>query len=205
MSIRRVWQPSSIGDLELHNVLAEPATFRGRRAVRLTERVMGEGGIAVLPDSELRDGRIATRLAGLVRPDAAPDMRGFVGVAFHVQPGGQAYECVFVRPTNARADEQLRRNHSTQYISHPDHPWYRLREEAPGVYESYTDLVPGAWTRFRLELEGVRARLSVGAAGQPCLVVNDLKMGEASGRVAMWIGAGTEAYFAEVYIASAQP
>lgn len=198
----RVWQPSSIEGLELHNVRAEPASHQGRQGLRLTEQVMGEGGIAVLPDSELRDGVIETRLVGLVRPDAAPDMRGFVGIAFRVQPDGARYECMFVRPTNARADDQLRRNHSTQYISHPDHPWYRLREEAPGVYESYTDLVPGDWTRVRVVVAGLGARLHIGGAEQPCLVVTDLKLGEAGGDVALWIGAGTEAYFAEVDITS---
>jgi len=202
MTSTRVWLPSSIDGLELRNVRAVPASYQGRQAMRLTEQVMGEGGIAVLPDAELRDGTIETRLAGLVRPDAPPDMRGFVGIAFRVQPAGERYECVFVRPTNARADDQLRRNHATQYISHPDHPWFRLRDEAPGVYESYTDLVPGDWTRFRVEVTGVRARLHVGGTEQPCLIVNDLKLGETSGSVALWIGAGTEAYFSEVDITS---
>jgi hypothetical protein len=46
-----------------------------------------------------------------------------------------------LRPTNGRADDQVRRNHSTQYISYPDFPWYRLREETPGMYESYSDSI----------------------------------------------------------------
>jgi hypothetical protein len=195
-----MWFPSSTDGLALHNILAEPASYRGRQAMRLTELAMGEGGIAILPDSELDHGTIETRLVGLVRPDAAPDMRGFVGIAFRVQPGGERYECMFVRPANGRADDQLRRNHSTQYMSHPDHPWYRLRQESPGVYESYTDLVPGDWTRLGVEVSGVRGRLHVGGAEQPCLIVNDLRLGETSGQVALWIGAGTEAYFGEVDI-----
>jgi hypothetical protein len=196
----RIWLPSSIDGLELHNVRAEPGSYQGRQAVRLTEQVMGEGGIAILPDSELGDGWIETRLAGRVRPDAPPDMRGFAGVAFRVRPDGNQYECLFLRPMNARADEQLRRNHTTQYVSHPDHPWYRLREEAPGIYESYADLVPDDWTRVRIEVSGMRARLHLGSAEQPCLIVNDLKLGTGSGRVALWIGTGTEAYFGEVDI-----
>ena len=63
--------------------------------------------------------------------DADPAMRGFVGVAFRVDPeDSNRYECFYLRPTNARADVQLRRNHTTQYVSHPDYPWYRLREES---------------------------------------------------------------------------
>ena len=53
-----------------------------------------------------------------------------------------------LRPTNGRAEDQPRRNHSTQYVSEPDFPWQRLRQENPGVYETYTDLQPGVWTKI---------------------------------------------------------
>lgn len=105
-----------------------------------------------------------------------------------------------MRPTNGRADDQLRRNHATQYISHPDYPWYKLREENPGVYESYVDLVPGAWTDIKIEVEGVRARLYVNGSKQPCLIVNDLKLGETRGQIALWVGSGTEAHFSQVQV-----
>lgn len=94
----------------------------------------------------------------------------------------------------------MRRNHSTQYISHPDYPWHRLRRENPGVYESYADLVTGGWTRIRIEVSGVQARLYVNGASQPALIVNDLKLGAGTGRIALWIGAGTEAYFSSVVV-----
>jgi hypothetical protein len=143
---------------------------------------------------------IEAEIAGAPRKDAPQDMRGFVGIAFHVQPGGVHFECFFLRPTNGRAEDQLRRNHSTQYISHPDYPWYRLREESPGLYESYADLVPGAWTPIKIVVSGVRARLYVNGAEQPCLVVNDLKLGETQGQIALWIGSGTEAHFSNVVV-----
>lgn len=198
------WSPA-LRDLELHNVSAAPAIYEGRQALCIVEERMGEGGIAMLPDSSFRDGVIEGWVVGIRRPDAPPDMRGFVGIAFRVQPQGASYECFFVRPTNARADDQLRRNHSTQYVSHPDYPWFRLREEAPGVYESYTDLAPGVWTALRIVVSGAQAQLYVGGAQQPCLIVNDLKLGESAGNIALWIGAGTEAYFAEVMVSAGEP
>ena len=87
---------------------------------------------------------------------------------------------------------------SAQYISFPDYEWQRLRTEAPGQYESYADLVPGEWTRIKVEVSGVKARLYVNGAPQPVLVVNDLKLGDGKGAVALWIGVGTEAYFANL-------
>lgn len=189
-----------LSELDLHNVEAESVTYRDRHAVRLIEQGEPTSAIAILSGSEFRNGVIEAEVAGMPRKDAPQDMRGFVGIAFRVQPHGSQYECFFLRPTNGRADDQLRRNHSTQYISYPDFPWYRLREETPGVYESYTDLVPGAWTPIRIVVSGLRAELYVNGAEQPCLIVNDLKLGETQGQIALWIGGGTEAYFSTVVV-----
>jgi hypothetical protein len=199
-SSARTFSLTSLSDLELHNVEAQLVDYRGRRAVRLVEKEDVASTIAILSGSDFRDGVIETEIAGVLRPDAPQEMRGFVGIAFRVQPQASQYECFYLRPTNGRADDQLRRNHSTQYISYPEYPWYRLREETPGVYESYTDLVPGAWTPVRIVVSGVRAQLYVNHAEQPCLIVNDLKLGETHGQIALWIGAGTEAYFSEVVV-----
>lgn len=75
-----------------------------------------------------------------------------------------------------------------------------IRRENPGKYESHVDLVPGRWTRVKIEVSGTRARLYVDGAEQPCLIVNDLKLGEARGRIAFWIGPGTEAHFSNLKI-----
>lgn len=193
----------SISALALHNVEADVVTYLGRRALRLIEKDEPEDHdltIAVLRGTHFKDGTIEAEIAGAPRADSPQDMRGFVGIAFHVQAPGPRFECFFIRPTNGRADDQLRRNHATQYISHPDHPWYRLREEYPGVYESYVDLVPGEWTPIRIDVSETRAKLFVHHADQPCLVVNDLKLGDAQGAVGLWIGTGTEAHFASLTI-----
>ena len=44
-------------------------------------------------------------------------------------------------------------------------------------------------------VQGTTARLFVHGAAQPCLIVNDLKLGDALGAIALWIGPGTEGYF----------
>ena len=190
----------SLSELELVHVEAERTTYQGRQIVRLIEQGEPDCAIAILSASDFKEGVIETEIAGTPRRDAHQDMRGFVGIAFHVQAHGSRFECFFLRPTNGRADDQLRRNHSTQYISYPDYPWYRLRDESPGVYESYTDLVPGAWTPVKIVVSGTRAALYVNRAEQPCLIVNDLKLGATRGQIALWIGAGTEAYFSTLVI-----
>ena len=190
--------------LERVNVAAEAVEYRGKSAVRLVE-TPGQGAdaetLAVVPDGRLRDGVIEVEIAGAPRAGTeAAGARGFVGIAFRLQKDPLRYECFYLRPTNGRAEDQLRRNHSTQYVSHPDHPWHRLRKESPGVYESYVDLVPGEWIRVRIVVSGTEARLFVHGAEEPCLIVKDLKLGAAEGKVALWIGPGTEAHFAGLRI-----
>jgi hypothetical protein len=198
----RTYPLNSLSNLELYNVRADLATYRGRSALRLVEaQPTGDGpALAVLTQTDFAQGEITTAVAGDRRADASPEMRGFVGIAFRVAPHVAQYECFYIRPTNGRADDQLRRNHATQYVSHPDYPWYRLREESPGVYESYADLVPGAWTRLRITVSGTAARLYVNGARQPTLIVNDLKLGETRGRIGLWIRNGTEAYFTKLTV-----
>jgi hypothetical protein len=139
-----------------------------------------------------------------VKPGAAEGARGFVGIAFRLQADLKTYDAFYLRPTNGRADDQVRRNHSAQYISHPDWPWFRLRKETPEKYESYVDLVPGEWTKVRIEARGAQARLFVHGQAQPTLVVNDLKTGpDAKGGVALWIDVGTLAHFRNLTVTRA--
>jgi hypothetical protein len=191
---------TSLEGLDARGVQASVVDYRGRRAVRLVEAPGAKGDtIALLKGVELGDGSIEAELAGNPAGGAMEGARGFVGISFHVQTDGRL-ECFYLRPTNGRADDQLRRNHSTQYVSHPEFPWFRLRKEQPGVYESYVDLEPGAWTRVRIVVSGPRARLFVHGAEQPALIVNDLKLGAARGGVALWIGDGTEAHFSKIAV-----
>ncbi len=204
LGAQQIEKPLTSADgLELLNVQAEVVEHAGRpglRVVRTSDYT--EGGTLVLVEgSQFEDGTIELELAGAPAPGADPSMRGFVGVAFRIDSTDpDRYECFYLRPTNGRADNQLQRNHSTQYVAHPDFPWYRLREESPGVYESYVDLEPGAWTTVRIEVKGTSARLYVHGSPEPTLVVNDLKHGVSSGRVGLWLHSSTLAHFRNLKI-----
>jgi hypothetical protein len=158
------------------------------------------GSFVWLEGIEFGDGTIELELSGEPGPGASDTARGFVGIAFRADAAGKSMEIVYLRPTNGRADDQVRRNHSIQYESLPDYPWFRLRKETPEKYESYVDLVPGAWTKYRLTVEATKARLYVHGAQQPSLVVSDLKLGPRKGRVGLWVGPGTLARFASVNV-----
>lgn len=156
---------------------------------------------AWVEDVMFGNGVIEVEVAGAPGGGAYPGARGFVGIAFRLQadraPGApQAYDAIYLRPTNGRAEDQERRNHAVQYISHPEWTWSRLRRETPSRYEAYVDLLPDTWTKIRIEVRGTQARLYVRDEPQPVLIVNDLKSGpSAAGAVALWIGPGTVAHF----------
>lgn len=190
--------------LSLIRVRARAGVYRGRNAVELTSAPGTSANalatVALLNAPEFTDGTIDLWVAGTLAPDAAPDDRGFIGVVFRSSSDGSHSENIYLRPTNGRADDQLRRNHSTQYESLPDYPWYRLRKESPGMYESYVDLVPGEWTHIRVDVNGRRARLFVNDAAQPCMVITNLKLPTSHGKIGLWIGPGTRGYFSRMTI-----
>ena len=113
------------------------------------------------PGLDMRDGTIEVELAGAPLPGAPGGARGFAGLAFRIDEAGGGFPCegIYLRPTNGRADDQVRRNHATQYFSYPGYDFDRLRREAPARYESYVDVVPAQWIRIRVELSGSRAEL----------------------------------------------
>jgi hypothetical protein len=190
-----------------HNVKAEKVTYKGKPALRVTDgdgRQPGSGEfddrVLILPDTNFQDGEITLELAGDIAPNAPGAARGFVGLAFRVQGKAEKFEAFYLRPLNGRADDQVRRNHSAQYISHPDFPWQKLRKDFPEKYESYVDLTPGEWTKVRIFVKGATARLFVHGATQPTLIVNDLKLGASSGALGLWIGPGTIAHFTNLRV-----
>jgi hypothetical protein len=191
----------SVDRLAGKNVSIAQTNFQGRAAIQLIAKpeAANATSYALVKDASFRDGVIEVDVAGQPAPGAFPGARGFIGIAFRVQSDGR-YEYIYLRPTNGRADDQIRRNHSTQYSSYPDFDFARSRQEAPEKYESYVDLQPGVWTKYKIEVEDRKARLYVNGAEQPCLIVNDLKLDPRAGGVALWVGPGTEGYFSNLKI-----
>lgn len=194
--------PLSAAKLESISVKLEDVTYKNKKAVRVIASGQGET-IAILKNQDFENGTIELDVAGTPLPNAGLGARGFIGLAFRVRNTDSVrYECFYIRPTNGRAEDQLRRNHSVQYISHPKYTWFKLREEHSGVYESYADMVEGEWTHLKIEVKDDKARLYVNGASQPCLIVNDLKFGKSAGAIALWVGPGTDGYFTNLQVSS---
>lgn len=151
------------------------------------------------------NGTIELDMAGSPGEDAFAEARGFVGIAFRIPEDNSKFECIYLRPTNGRAEDQVRRNHAVQYSSFPDFPWSRLRKDFPEKYETYVDLSPGKWMKVKIVVNGDTAKLYVHGSPQPTLIVNDLKLGaDNTGSIGLWIGPGTVAHFANLKVEQSQ-
>lgn len=189
-------------------VKADITTYQDRRALHMlnddttmsAKTASGGESLAIVKGPDFKDGTIEVDLVGMPRQGANSESRGFIGIAFRIQANVEKFENFYLRFTNGRSTDQLRRNHSAQYTSFPDFPWFRLRQENPGVYESYVDIEERAWTKVKIVVAGAKAQLYVNGADQPCLIVNDLKLGETHGAVALWTGSDTEAYYSNLRI-----
>lgn len=184
-------------------VTVAATNYKGKSAVALEMPKMAanEKTVAVLKDIDFHNGTIEATISGQPQANAGEGARGFVGIAFRVVADTSKMELFYIRPTNGRANDQVRRNHSTQYVSMPGFPWEKLRKETPEKYEAYADMVPAEWTKVKIEVKDETAKFYVNGASQPALIVNDLKQGkDLRGSVGLWIGPGSLGHFTDLKV-----
>lgn len=163
-----------------------------------------EPTFAKLIDCEFHNGTIEVDVYSELLSNAPEYARGFIGVTFRIDESNNTFEGIYVRPTNGSALVQLRRNRATQYFSYPDYKYDRLREEAPGEYESYVNIDIDEWIHMKIEVIDDKAKLFVNNTKEPCLIVNDLKHGKnKKGSIGLWTDIGTKGYFKNLKISTA--
>lgn len=191
--------------MEPVGVLMSIEKLAGKTVVRVVKdsamTAANEPAFARVKGVELKNGTIEVKVLSRLLPNAGESARGFIGVAFRISSDNSKFESIYIRPTNGRADDQLRRNHSTQYFSYPDYKFDRLRKEAPGVYESYADMGLNEWITLKIVIKDQQAKLYINGGRQPVLIVNDLKLGaDVSGGIGLWVDGGTEGFFSNLRI-----
>lgn len=178
---------------------------KGKAAVRVikdtTIKEVDEPTFVRIRDISFTNGTIEVKVLSRLRKNAPGLARGFIGIAFRINEKNTKFESIYLRPTNSRADDQVRRNHSIQYFSFPDYKFQRLRKESPEQYEAYADMAMDQWITMRIVVKDQRARLFLNNNKQPSLVVNDLKLGaNLPGSIGLWVDVGTEGYFSDLIV-----
>lgn len=130
--------------------------------------------------------------------------QSFLGVAFH-RTDDNAYECVYLRPFNFRADDKVRRDHAVQYIAVPDFDWPRLRKEFPEEFENPVDpsISPTDWVALRVVVSDKTIQIYAGKVSSPTLEVRKLGTAE-RGAIGLWTGNNSDGDFANLRITRAK-
>lgn len=192
-------------NLEAVNVFMSSQKLCGEEVIRVVKdsaiTEFDEPTFVRIKDVNFTNGTIEVKVLSRLLPDAPDFSRGFIGLVFHVNNDNSKFESIYVRPTNARAENQLRRNHSIQYFAYPDFKFQRLRKESPEMYESYADMTLNEWITLRIEVNREKARLYINDNEQPSLIVNDLKLGgNQQGAIGMFVDVGTEGFFKDLKV-----
>ena len=193
------------GNLEAVNVTISFEKMNCQNAVKAIKdssiKEFDEPTFIKIKNLNFQNGTIEVKVLSKLLKNAPAFARGFIGIAFRINDDNTKFESIYLRPTNARADDQVRRNHSIQYYSYPDYKFDRLRKESPEKYESYSDMEMDKWITMRIEVKGSVAKLFLDNNTQHSLIVTDLKHGaDISGSIGLWVDIGTEGYFSDLKI-----
>lgn len=140
-----------------------PTEMDGQKAIRVvmdsSEKLFDQPTFVKLRDMNFTDGVIEVQVLSKFLPNVPDWARGFIGVAFRISGDNQNFEGIYLRPTNGRADDQIRRNHSVQYFSYPGFDFDRMRKDFPEKYESYADMTMNKWIRMMIVVKGQKAQI----------------------------------------------
>ena len=201
-------------DVTAHDVKIQSTVYQDRPALKvelsdaIQKKVLDRLGsnnpaFAVLP-IDFTNGTIEVDVAAELNGKGAPDARAFAGIAFHIPPDFSLYEAVYLRMTNGRLAQPIpnepRISRAIQYTAHPDFHWPVSREKFPGRYETGANIAPAMWIRFRLEISGSELKAFINDEKDPALTVSDLKFGNSTGKIGLWVDDGTAAYFSNIRI-----
>ena len=173
---------------------------KGKAALKVKAIKNNKSAMVWLPISDFAEGTIEFEMAADRAANSHPESRGFAGLAFHISKDTTNYDVIYLRATNGRAEDQVRRNHTVQYMAQPDFDFQVLREKFPEKYETYVDMVPNEWTKLKIVVEGRITKLYVHDQEQPTLIVKDMLNKTTIGGIALWVGGSTEAYYRNMKI-----
>jgi hypothetical protein len=194
-----------------YRVMAEPANFKGRKALRvaLAEALrngrpgvdFGDTASFVLLPIAFRSGTIEVDVLGRLLPKAPADARAFAGLAYRIADDKSKFESVYLRPLNGLKTNPTppRDKRAVQYFAYPDWRFGRLREAYPdGRYEAGANIAGDEWITLKLDIGNDSVRASVNGTEQ--LVVREPKAAPMTGAIGLWVDIGTEGYFSNLRV-----
>ncbi len=160
-----------------------------------------EDTFALLLGSSFHNGTISVEMRSRLLPDAPEYARGFIGIVFRSQNDGAEFESYYVRPTNGRNPDPVRRAHGSQYFSYPGYTFSYFREHDISGFEAPCDIGLDEWITLKAEVKDEAAAFYVNDMDTPVLAVEHLKHGaSARGGVGLYVDIGTEGFFRNLLV-----
>lgn len=198
------------------NVKAEIVDFQGEKVMKVERdleafpfdksievQTVDDRHFLKLKNFEFRDGTFEVKLLSRVQqPTPMTSSQGFIGLYFRVNENNSAFESIYLRPNAGRSDIQAMRNHTVQYFAFPGYKFADLREEAPGLYETWADIGLDEWITMRIKVTGEKAELYLNDAKYASFIVNKMKGTSKAGTLGLYVDIGTEGYFKDLKIIS---
>ncbi len=138
-------------------------------------------GIVWLKDCNFKTGEIDVDIRG-----RDVFQQSFLGIAFH-GIDTVTYDAIYFRPFNFQSTDTLRQKHAVQYISEPDYPWDKLRQEYPLAYENRVTPSPVAtkWFHAHIVVDDANITVYVNNSTKPSLKVKKLN-NRKDGLIGLW-------------------
>lgn len=196
-------------EFEISHVKASVVQLNGEEVLRLErdfeslpfgQGLVDEPTFVKIKGLNLENATVEVKVLSRLLPDAPSFARGFIGLAYRISEDNSAFESIYLRPTNGRADDQFRRNHTIQYFAYPDYKFDRLRAESKGEYETYADIGLDEWITVRVEFRGKSASLYLNDQEAPAFLIKEMLGESNSGSIGLWVDIGTEGFFKDLKI-----
>jgi hypothetical protein len=200
-------------EIEISNVKSSITNLDGNEVLRIERDLealpfdkdnvfatVDEPTFVKIKDLNFKNGTVEVKVLSRLLENAPQFARGFIGIAFRIDEDNSAYESIYLRPTNGRADDQLRRNHAVQYYAYPDFKFNVLRESSKGEFETYADIGLDEWITMRIEFKDKKVVLFLNDNENPAFLVNEMKGSSKSGSIGLWVEIGTEGFFKDLKI-----
>ncbi|WP_207695166.1 hypothetical protein DOK67_0001302 [Enterococcus sp. DIV0212c] len=183
----------------------EQTTLNGESVVRVVKKdklmEFDENTYAKLIGSAFHNGIIEVKMLSCLLPDAPDFARGFIGIAFRINDDDTRFESFYVRPTNGRIDDPVRKNRGVQYFSYPKYTFDYFRNLGITDFEGPADIGLDEWISLKAVINGAKGEFYLNDSEKPVLVVENMKHGaDARGAIGFFVDIGTEAFFKELKI-----
>ncbi|MGM0218775.1 hypothetical protein [Enterococcus sp. AZ126] len=180
-------------------------TLNGEPVLRVVKKdklmEFDENTYAKLVGSSFHNGTIEVKMLSRLLSNAPDFARGFIGIAFRISEDDTTFESFYVRPTNGRIDDPVRKNRAIQYFSYPKYTFDYFRNLGITDFEGTADIGLDEWISLKAVINGARGAFYLNDSKKPLLVVENMKHGaDAKGAIGFFVDIGTEAFFKDLKI-----